>query len=155
MELQKEIHNTFRNWTNKPLLICLRGGTKGWHLIDFSLWEIISCCYAFDGTGKCWGMNPIAYLDMVGKQEYDFMQEHEVDFWGFMFQCDSHPATDIGKYGTKVPLGEIENQFNILNKHSLFPKGIANYAWSGGDFDPHRHEIYNEIKDLFDKIREG
>lgn len=155
MELQKEIHDTFRLWTNKLLVIALRGGTKGWHLIDFSLWKIISDSYVFDGTGECRGMKPLDYLDMVGQQEWNFMQEHEVDFLMFIYQCDSSPATGAGNYETKVPLGQIKNQFQVMNKYELFPEGIAVYAWDGGDFCPNWDgEIYNEIKIFFSELED-
>lgn len=156
MELQREIHDAFRGWTDKPLVIALRGGTRGWHLIDFSLWKIIANYYVFDGTGHCWGEEPLEALKGSAKQIQTFRNEHDVDFLGFMFQSSSHPATghEPPLYGTKVPLGEIENQFNVLNEFELFPKLVAMYGWNGGDFDPMRNdEIYEEIKALFNKIK--
>lgn len=156
MELQREIHDAFRGWTDKPLVIALRGGTRGWHLIDFKLWKIIANTYVWDGTDKCWGMEPLDALRLVGTQERAFMDEHEVDFLGFMFQSSSHPATARKPplEGTKVPLGQIENQFNVLNEYGLFPKLVGMYAWSGGDFDPQRSdELRDEIKALFDKLK--
>jgi len=150
MELQKEIHDAFREWTDKPLVIFLRGGTVGWHLIDFSLWKILADSYVFDGTGECWGMKPLAYLDMLAKQERVFMDEHEVDYLGFVFQSSNH--MDPG--GPEIPLGEIENQFIVLQEYELFPEGIGMYGWSGGTFDPERsEELRTEIKELFDKIK--
>lgn len=156
IQLQREIHSAFRRWTKKPLVIALRGGTVGWHLIDFSLWDIITNTYAWDGTGKCWGMQPLDALKLVGTQERAFMDEHDVNFLGFMFQSSSHPATQRKPplYGTKVPLGQIENQFNVLNGYGLFPELVGMYAWNGGDFDPARSpELRQEIKALFDKIK--
>jgi len=129
----------------------------GWNNVPIgSLDLIIPDAYVFDGTGQCWGDKPLDYLRIVAEQERAYLDEHNLDIAVmFMFQCDSHPAVANGLYGTRVPLGEIENQFDVLKDYDLFTAGVAMYGWNGGDFCPNRDgEIYQEIKKLFDKIKE-
>ena len=157
-ELQNEIISCLKEWSGKGVATSLRGGVKGWHLLDFELYDlVIPDAYVFNGTGMIWDKKPLDYLRFVADQERAYIDEHGIETpMMFMFQCDSHPAVAKGLYGTKVPLGEIENQFNVLNEYKLFPEGVPMYAWDGGDFCPNRdNEIYEEIRDLFKKIRQG
>lgn len=157
LELQKEIVNAFRSWTDKPLTISVLAAAKGYHLVDFSLYDlIIPDAYVFDGSGKCWDKEPLEYLDFATKQISDYFDEHNITTpMMFMFQCDDSVPAGNGYPNTKIPLGEIENQFNTIKPYNLFNSGVAMYAWDGVDFCPNRNdEIYNEIKDLFDKIKE-
>lgn len=154
--LQKEITDAFRSWTDKPLVIATAGGAGGYHLIDFSLYDlIIPDAYVFDGDDDCWGMKPLDYLDFAASTIRDYIDEHEITTqFMFMFQCDSSPATSQGRYGTKIPLGQIKNQFDAIYSHNLFIPGVAMYAWDGGDFCPNcNDEIYNEIKQFFFRIK--
>jgi len=154
-ETQKEVISFFRDRTDKPLVTTLRGGTEGWDNVPIaSLDLIIPDAYVFDGTGMCWDKKPLEYLKWVGELERDYLDKHKLNIpMMFMFQCDSHPATSLGLYDTKVPLGEIESQFNVLQEYDLFNAGVAMYAWDGGDFCPNRDEkIYQEIKNLLNKI---
>ena len=157
METQQEIYDFIRARTEKPITSVLRGGTKGWHLVNLDLCDFIMAdAYVYDGTGQMWGQEPLAYLEAIAKQERKYLDENCPDKpMMFVFQTCSSPATDAGNYGTKLPLGHIEEMFNILAEYNLFSFGIGGYGWSGGDFDPMRNDkLYQEIKNLFDKIKE-
>jgi len=154
-ELQREIVGCIHEWSGKGVATSVRGGVKGWHLLDFEIYElVISNTYAFNGTGLIWDKKPLNYLLFVAKQERTYIDENRIKTpIIFMGQCDSHPATEKGLEGTKMPLGQIENQINIFKEYGLLTPGTAFYAWNGGDFDPMRNdEIYEEMKTVFDKI---
>lgn len=155
-ELQNEIVSCLKEWSGKGVATSLRGGVKGWHLLDFELYDlVIPDAYVFNGTGMIWDQKPLDYLRFVADQERAYINKHGIETpIMFMGQCDSHPAVDKGLYGTKVPLGEIQNQIDILKEYDLLTPGIAFYGWDGGDFCPNRDdEIYEEIKTVLTKIK--
>jgi hypothetical protein len=159
MELQREIHNAFRSWTDKPLTTVVRGGTRGWHLVDFSLFDFIMAdSYVIDGNPCIWDWEPcITWRDalhIVGQQEREYLDTHMPDMpFMFVFQSSDAVAIAAGNYGTRIPECKIQEQFDILNQYQLFSAGVAMYPWSGGDFDPMKEKSLRlEIKKLFEKI---
>lgn len=157
MALQREIHDAFRGWTDKPLTTILRGGTKGWHLVDLPLFDFIMAdTYPIDGNDYIWepGLTWQDALNVVGQQERAYLDANLPDMpIMFVFQSSDSVAEMAGNYGTRIPEGKIEEQFNILNGYKIFSFGIGMYPWSGGSFSPETApELREEIKELFDKI---
>lgn len=160
MEVQGEIHDAFRSWTNKPLTTVVRGGTIGWHLVGLSLFDFIMAdTYAIDGNPWIWepGLTWQGALHLVGGQEREYLDINLPNTpIMFVFQSSDAAAKGAGNINTRIPEDKIEEQFEILNKYRLFSAGVGMYPWSGGDFDPMGEEgLRNEIKSLFDKIKEA
>jgi len=158
MNVQKEIHDCFREWTDKPLTTVVRGGTRGWNLVDLDLFDFIMAdTYAIDGNEWIWEPNLTwkGALDMVGEQERKYLNANLPDKpMMFIFQSSDAAAIAIGNDNTRIPEGKIQAQFDILNKYGLFSFGVGMYPWSGGDFDPMgKEELRLEIKEFFEKIK--
>jgi len=156
MDIQKDVYDCIKANSSKPFVNTLRGGTRKWHLVNLNLWDIIMPdVYVFDGSGEMWGVKPLVALENSAKQCSEYLEDYPDKPVIFMFQCSDDVAIAAGNHDTKVPLGEIENQFNVINKYELFSGGLSLWAWNGGDFDPMRSdELFTEIKNLFDKIKE-
>ena len=156
MQVQWDVCKCVRANSDKPFVNTLRGGTRGWHLCNLNLWDIIMPdVYVYDGSGKMWGVEPLVALENSARQCSAYLKDYPDKPVMFTFQCSDDIAISAGNYDTKVPLGEIENQFNVINKYKLFTGGVGMWAWNGGDFCPNRDvSIYNEIYDLFYKIKE-
>ena len=71
----------------------------------------------------------------------------------FVFQVSDGVAESAGNHDTKLCLGHIEEQFDVLKTYNVFSGGLALWAFSDGTFDPMRSgELRSEIKELFEKI---
>lgn len=157
LEVQKDISSSFRSWTSKPLVLAVMGkiNPRGWDLVDFSLFDILIIdCYPFHGTEK--PEEALGTLNKVAKGSRKYLNSHKIRMpILFLFQGCDEPAFIRGHKDTKVPLGEIENQFNVIKNHDLFTEGVGLWAWAplGGDFNPHTsEELRLEIKEFFEKI---
>jgi len=155
MEIQKEVHDSLKAYGMKKLFAnTLRGGTRGWYLVDLSLWDVIMPdCYVYDGTGQMWGMEPLEALEVSAKQCSEYLENYPEKQVIYMFQACDQPAEDSGHHNTQVPSGHIEQQFRVLERYNLFTGGLSLWAWNGGYFSPcMSSKLYIEIKNLFDKI---
>ena len=153
--VQRDVYEFFKNRDpNHAVIQSLAGGTKEWSVINFDALDwFIASTYVYNGTGKIWGMEPLAYLEVVAQEEREYLDKHNIEKEiAFIFQCCDEPAV---LPNTKVPLGHIQEQFDVLREYGLFTRGVALWAWNHGYFGPATsNEMYNEIKDLFDKIKE-
>ena len=160
-EVQKEIYDFFKNRDSHPVTQTLAGGTSNWDEINFDAMDFITPdTYAYNGTGKMHGKDPLPYLAEVGRQEREYLDKNDITKpIMFLFQCCDEPAVhhDPPIENSKVPLGHIEDQFNVLKPYGLFTLGVGcGWAWNGGFFGPGTSdEMYEEVKSLLDKIKEG
>lgn len=164
--VQKEIYDFIKaRDPNHPITQTLSGfvkdkdgGGKDWDYVNFNALDFITPnLYVYDGTGDCWGMKPLVALELGARQEREYLDARGITkLVLFVFQCCDEPAVnhDPPIENSEVPLGHIEDQFDVLKPYGLFTKGFALWAWNGGYFGPHSSgEMWREIKNLFDKIK--
>lgn len=158
-ELQAEIYRFFKDRDPNHLVTqTLAGGASNWHKINFDAMDFITPdTYVYDGTGKMWGLEPLAYLAEVGRQERTYLDNKGITKpIMFIQQCCDEPATtrDPPIENSKVPLGHLEDQFNTLKPYGLFTGGLGWWAWNGGFFGPcTSSEMYEELRKLLAKIK--
>lgn len=158
-EQQKEIYDFFKaRDPNHPVTQTLAGGASNWHKINFDAMDFLTPdTYVYDGTGKMWGLEPLVYLAEVGRQERTYLDNKGITKpVMFIFQvCDAPAVTHEPPIeNSKVPLGHIEDQFNVLKSYGVFTAGVGcGWAWNHNYFGPETsNEMYEELKNLLNKI---
>lgn len=162
---QKQVYDFFKERDpDHPVTQTLSGFVKAsnggldWDYVNFDALDFITPdLYPYDGTGHAWGMKPLVALKLGAKQEREYLDGKNITKpVMFTFQCCDEPAVGAGNYGSKVPLGHIEEQFRVIEKYGLFSGGVSLWAWDSGYFGPETSdEMYQEVKSLLDKIKEG
>lgn len=160
---QKQVYDFIKKRDPKhPITQTISGFVKktnggyDWDYINFDALDFLTPdLYVYDGTGDCWGMKPLEALELGARQEREYLDSKNIQKpVVFTFQCCDEPALGAGNHDTRVPLGHIEDQFKVVEKHSLLTGGLMLWAWNHGYFGPATSdEMFEEIKSLFDKIR--
>lgn len=161
--IQKEVYGFFKQRDPGHSIVQTISGfvkkTNGgfdWDKINFNALDVLMPdLYPYDGDGDCWGMKPLVALELGASQERRYLDNNSIRKPViFIMQICDEPAVTSGNYNTKVPLGEIEAQFRILEKYGLFAGGVGAWAWNHGYFSPcTSNEMFDEVKNLFDKIK--
>lgn len=156
-EQQKEIYDFFKARDNHPVTQTLAGGTSNWHKINFEAMDFLTPdSYVYDGTGEMWGLEPLAYLAEVGRQERTYLDSKGITKPViFIMQCCDEPAVhhDPPIENSKVPLGCIESQFDTLKPYNVFTGGFGYWAWDHYFGPATSDEMYNEIKQFLGKVK--
>lgn len=156
---QKDIYNFFKERDPyHPVTQTLAGGTSNWHKINFEAMDFLTPdSYVYNGTGEMWGLEPLAYLAEVGRQERTYLDNKGITKPViFIMQCCDEPAAhhDPPVENSEVPLGCIESQFDTLKPYDVFTGGFGYWAWDGGFFGPETSsEMYDEIKQFLGKVK--
>jgi len=157
LEQQKEIYDFFKARDNHPVTQTLAGGTSNWHKINFEAMDFLTPdSYVYDGTGEMWGLEPLAYLAEVGRQERTYLDSKGITKPViFIMQCCDEPAVhhDPPIENSKVPLGCIESQFDTLKPYNVFTGGFGYWAWDHYFGPATSDEMYNEIKQFLGKVK--
>lgn len=155
--IQKEIVKFIRDRSDKPITWALRGGTVGWPYCDLSLIDfLITNTYPYNGSGKLWEFDePLDGLDLVGKQQQEYLKDFPDLKTMFLIQCCDEPAVEHkpSYKNTQLPLGKVRDIWERVKPYGINTQGVGFWGYNHGYFGPESSkEMYEEVKLLIDEL---